>query len=107
MQQVLDEPYNEQIVEPENDYLPEEIFEPVQMDGCETSMYIFEEGEDDPVSQENVVQTQAFVNKSKSKDNSEKDKEKDKEKDNEKESNKSKIRNTGVKKQHQMPIPFR
>jgi hypothetical protein len=54
---VLDEPYNEHIVEQENDYLPEEIFEPVQMDGCETSMYIFEEGEDDPDSQENVSQT--------------------------------------------------
>jgi hypothetical protein len=42
------------------------------IDECETSMYIFEEGEDDPDSQENVSQTQAFVNKSKSKDNYEK-----------------------------------
>jgi hypothetical protein len=106
MQQVLDEPYNEQIVEQENDYLPEEIFEPVQTDGCETSMYIFEEGEDDPDSQENVSQTRAFVNKSKSKDNSEKDKEKKiKEKENEKESNKNVIRNTGAKKQHQISKP--
>ena len=39
-------------------------------------MYIFEEGEDDPDSQENISQTRAFVNKSKIKDNSEKDKEK-------------------------------
>jgi hypothetical protein len=47
---VLDEPYIEHIAEQENDYLPKEIFEPVQMDGCEMSMYIFEEGEDDPDS---------------------------------------------------------
>ena len=38
---VLDEPYNEQIVEQENDYLLEEIFEPIQTDECEMSMYIF------------------------------------------------------------------
>jgi hypothetical protein len=47
---VLAEPYNEQITEQENCYLPEENFEHVQMDGCETSMYIFEEGEDDSKS---------------------------------------------------------
>jgi hypothetical protein len=87
---ILDEPYNEKMVEPENDYMPEEIFESVQMDGCETSMYIFEEDENDPISQENVVQTWALVNKSKNKENSEKEKEKDNEKDKEKESDKSK-----------------
>jgi hypothetical protein len=38
---VLDDPYNEQIVEKENDYLLEEIFEPIQTDECEMSMYIF------------------------------------------------------------------
>jgi hypothetical protein len=44
-------------------------------------MYIFEEGDVDPESQENVAQTKAFLNKSKSKDDSEKDKEKNKEMD--------------------------
>ena len=75
---VLDELYNEQIVEQENDYLPEENFEPIQKDGCEMSMYIFKEGDDDLDSQENVAQKRAFVNKSKSKDYSKKDKEKNK-----------------------------
>jgi len=55
------------MVEPENDYISEEIFESIKKDGCKTSMYIFEEGEYDHVSQENVVQTWAFVNKSKNK----------------------------------------
>jgi hypothetical protein len=88
---ILDEPYNEQMVEPENDCLPEEVFEFVQTDGCETSMYIFEEDEEYPISQENVVQTRAHVNKAKNKENFEKD--------NEKESNKSKIDSTEVRKQ--------
>jgi hypothetical protein len=99
---VLDEIYDEQIVEQENDYLPEENFETVQMDGCETSMYIFEEGDNDPDSQENVSQTWEFVNKSKNKDDSEKEKEKNKEKDkekgNEKEANKNVINNTEPKR---------
>jgi hypothetical protein len=106
---VLDEIYDEQIAEQENDYLPEENFETVQTDGCETSMYIFEEGDNDPDSQENVSQTWAFVNKSKNKDDSEKEKEKNKEKDkekgNEKEANKNVINNTGTKKKHLVSNP--
>jgi hypothetical protein len=82
---VLDEPYDEQIYEQENDYLPDENFKPVQMDGCEMSMYIFEEGENDPDSQENVSQKWEFVNKYKNKYDYEKEKEK--EKGNEKEAN--------------------
>jgi hypothetical protein len=35
-------------------------------------MYIFEEGDNDPDSQENVIQTRAFVNKSKNKNDSKK-----------------------------------
>lgn len=99
---VLDEIYDEQIAEQENDYLPEETFEIVQRDGCKTSMYIFEEGDNDPDSKENVSQTWAFVNKSQNKDDSEKEKEKNKENDkengNEKEVNKNVISNTGTKK---------
>jgi hypothetical protein len=38
---VLDDVYDEQMVEKGNYYLPNESFESVQMDGCETSMYIF------------------------------------------------------------------
>jgi hypothetical protein len=53
---VSDDIYNEKLVEKGNDYLPDESFENVQMDGCETSMYIFEEGENDPDSQDNVSQ---------------------------------------------------
>ena len=82
------------MVEPENDYISEEIFESIKKDGCKTSMYIFEEGEDDLVSQENVVQTWAFVNKSKNSDSSEKDKVKYKEKDDEKECEKRRVNNT-------------
>jgi hypothetical protein len=54
---VLDDVYDEKMVEQGNDYLPDESSETVQMDGCETSMYIFEEGDNDPDSQENVSQT--------------------------------------------------
>jgi hypothetical protein len=39
---VLDEIRDEQIAGQENDYLQEENFETVQMDGCDMSMYIFE-----------------------------------------------------------------
>jgi hypothetical protein len=39
---VLDEIYEEQIDEKENDYLQEENFETVQMDGWDMSIYIFE-----------------------------------------------------------------
>ena len=55
------------------------------MDRCETSMYIFGEGDNDPYSQENIAQTRGFVNIPKNKGNS--DKEKEKEKSNEKLSN--------------------
>jgi hypothetical protein len=64
---VLDDTYDEQMVEQGYDYLSDESSETVQMDECDTSMYIFEEGNNDPDSQENVAQTQAFVNKSKNK----------------------------------------
>jgi hypothetical protein len=37
--------------------------ETMQMDGCEASMYIYGEGDDDPNSQENVAQTRGFVNR--------------------------------------------
>jgi hypothetical protein len=84
---VLDDVYDEQMVGKGNDYLPDESSETVQMDGCKTSMYIFEEGDNDPDSQENVAQTQAFVNKAKNKNDSEKEKDKDKEKVNEKKAN--------------------
>jgi hypothetical protein len=33
------------------------------MDGCKTPMHIFEEGNNDPYSQENVAQKIVFVNK--------------------------------------------
>jgi hypothetical protein len=69
---VIDELYIKQMVEQENDYLPEETFEPVQTGKCEMSMYIFEEGEGDPDWKENIPQTKEFVSKSKSKDNFEK-----------------------------------
>jgi hypothetical protein len=54
---VLDDVYDEKMVEKENYYLPNESYETLQMDGCETSMYIFEEGDNDPESWENVSQT--------------------------------------------------
>jgi hypothetical protein len=44
------------------------------MDGCEMSMYIFGEGENDPNSQENVAQTRGFVNRPKNKGDSDKEK---------------------------------
>jgi hypothetical protein len=52
---VLDDVYDEKIVEQENYYSPDESSKIVQMDGCKTSMYIFEEGDNDPNSQENVT----------------------------------------------------
>jgi hypothetical protein len=50
------------------------------MDGCETSMYIFEEGDNNPNLQGNVTQKKGFVNRSKNKNDSEKEIQKDKEK---------------------------
>jgi hypothetical protein len=66
-------------------------------------MYIFEEDENDPISQENIVQTWAHVNKSKNKESSEKDNEKEKEKENDK----SKTVNIEAKKQKTMLNPLR
>jgi hypothetical protein len=103
---VLDDIYDEQIVEQGNDYLLDESFETIQVDGCEMSMYMFEEGDNGPDSQYNATETRAFVNKSKNKDDSGKEKEinkeKDKEKVNEKEANKD---NIGSKKKHLMSNP--
>jgi hypothetical protein len=99
---VLDDVYDEKMVEQENYYSPDESSETVQMDGCKTSMYIFEEGDNDPNSQENVAQTRGFVNKSKNKNDSEKENEKDKEKMNEKRENEKMTDNVGSKKQHLM-----
>jgi hypothetical protein len=53
------------------------------MDGCNSSMYIFEENEENNISQDNVVQTQAQSNKSKPKENIENEKEKEKNKSSE------------------------
>jgi hypothetical protein len=69
---VLDDVYDEKMVEQENYYSPDEIYKTMHMDGCETSMYIFEEGENDPNSQENVAQKRGFVNRTKNKNDSEK-----------------------------------
>jgi hypothetical protein len=51
---VLDDVYDEKMVKQENYYFPDEISENVQMDRCKTSMYIFEEGDNDPDLQENI-----------------------------------------------------
>jgi hypothetical protein len=80
---ILEEAYDEQVIEQEADYIQEEILESVEMDGCETSMYIFEENEENNISQDNVVQTRAQSNKSKPKENIEKEKEKEKNKSSE------------------------
>jgi hypothetical protein len=47
---ILDDVYDKQLVEQENYYSPDESIETVYMDECETSMYIFEEGDNDPNS---------------------------------------------------------
>jgi hypothetical protein len=52
---VLDDVYDEQLIEQENYYSPDESSETVHMKGCEMSMYIFGEGENDSNSQENVT----------------------------------------------------
>jgi hypothetical protein len=64
---VLDDVYDEKLIEQENYYSPDERSKTVKMDRCETSMYIFEEGHNDPYSQENVTQTRRFVNRLKNK----------------------------------------
>jgi hypothetical protein len=48
---VSDDVYDEQLIEQENYYLPDESFETMQMDRCEMSMYIFGEGDNGPNSQ--------------------------------------------------------
>jgi hypothetical protein len=73
---VLDDDYDEQLIEQENYYSPDERSETVQMDGCETSMYIFGEGDNDPKLQENVAHTSGFVNRPKNKCDTNKEKEK-------------------------------
>jgi len=52
---VMDDEYDEKIVEQEKYYSPDESHEIVHMDGCETSMYIFEDSDNDLNSQENVA----------------------------------------------------
>jgi hypothetical protein len=78
---VLDDVYDEKLVEQDNYYSPDERSKTVQMDGCETSMYIFEEGDNDPNSQENITQTRGFVNIPKNKGDSNKENQKEKEKE--------------------------
>jgi hypothetical protein len=70
------------------------------MDGCETSMNICGEVDNDINSQENVAQTRGFVNRPKNKgdSNKEKQKEKESEKMNEKVSN-EKVTD-GAKRKH-------
>jgi hypothetical protein len=62
-------------------------------------MYIFEEGNNDPKSQENFTQTRGFVNRSKNKNDYEKENQKDKEKTNEKSENYKVTYNIGSKNQ--------
>jgi hypothetical protein len=47
--------YDEQLIEQENYYSPDESSKMVQMNGCDMTMYIFGEGDNDPKSQENVA----------------------------------------------------
>jgi hypothetical protein len=51
---VLDDVCDEKLTEQEGYYLPDECSETVQMDGCEASMYIYGEGDNDPNSQEKM-----------------------------------------------------
>jgi hypothetical protein len=48
---VLDEVYDEQLTKQDGYYLPDECSETMYMDGCEASMYIYGEGDNDPNSQ--------------------------------------------------------
>jgi hypothetical protein len=99
---VLNDVYDDKMVETDNYYSPNKSFETVQMDKCETSMYIFEEGYNDPNSQENDAQTRGFVNRSKNKNDSEKEKDKNKEKTNEKRENEKITNSIRSKKKHLM-----
>jgi hypothetical protein len=71
---------DERLTEQECYYLLDECSETVQMDGCEASMYIYGEGENDPNSQENIAKKRGFVNRPKNKGNSDKEKQKEKRK---------------------------
>jgi len=51
---ILEEPYNEKMVDQEDDYVQEESIESIQTDECESSMYIFEEHEEDLILQKNI-----------------------------------------------------
>jgi len=73
---ILDDVYDEQLVEQDNYYSLDEISEIVQMDGCKTSMYIFKERDNDLNSQENFSQTRGFVNRPKNKGEFDKDNQK-------------------------------
>jgi hypothetical protein len=94
---VMDDFYDEQLIEQENYYSPDESSENVQMDGCKTSMYIFEEGDNDPNSQENVAQTRGFVNRPINKGDFGKENQKEKEK---KKTNEKVTDGVGSKRQH-------
>jgi hypothetical protein len=98
---VLDNVYDEKMVERENYYSLDESSKIVQMDGCETPMYIFEEDDNDPNSQQNVTQKRGFINRSKSKNDFENENQK-KKKTNEKRSNEKMTDSVGSKKQHLM-----
>jgi hypothetical protein len=62
----------------EAEIIQDESLESVQMDEGESSLYIFYEHEESYISQENVVQTRAQVNRFKTKETVEKEKEKNK-----------------------------
>jgi hypothetical protein len=73
----------------------------MQMDVCDISMYIFEEGNNDPNSQENVAQTRGFVNRPKNKGDSDKENQKSKEKEKMNEKRENEVTySVGSKKQH-------
>ena len=69
---VLDDIYDEKMVEQENYYSPDESYKTIQINEHDTSMYIFEEGDNNPNSQENLTQTRGFVNRPKNKGDSNK-----------------------------------
>jgi phenylalanyl-tRNA synthetase alpha subunit len=68
-------------------------------------MYIFEEHEEDPISQENVSHMRTHVNKLKNNENFEKKRKKEKKKENEKENEKNKSGNIEIKKQQNTSNP--
>jgi hypothetical protein len=62
---VLEDVFEDQNIDQEVDFIQEENLESVQTDECESSMYIFDENEENDISQDNVVQTRAQINKTK------------------------------------------